>query len=200
MKYTAAPLLQKVGNIVKDAALKAKKRHLDVYTDEIKCKSGCNHCCSRPIMISIAEAHLIKESLIKQKRWSEVKRRSMEQEKHKDIDALTWFQMNIKCPVLDPNTGKCLAYEVRPIVCSTHYVVSNPSSCDPWSAEPIKFNKANMGDIEDAANDEINKTLGQSIYSTRLTMFKALNIIDKLVERDGLTLDQVMVMIGRETS
>lgn len=198
MKYNARPVLHKVARINQEIALESKKKSLRVFPNEISCKPGCSSCCSRPVNLTLAEASNIRDFLIKVKKWKEVESRSLALRKMEIVDQLTWFQMKLECPVLDPLTKRCLAYDLRPIACSTHYVISPPSSCDPWSTEPIQYDRAYFGDIEERAAKELNRVIGKSIWSVSLIMHSALLMVESIVERSGYNIDQVLISIARE--
>ena len=198
MKYDSSAVLQKVEMVVRDTSLNTNKKKLLVYQDRISCKAACNHCCSRPIMVTIAEASIIKNNLIKKKKWSEVKQRALALKELEYTDSLTWFKMNIKCPVLDPNTGLCLAYEVRPLTCSTHFVESPPDSCNPWGTESIDFRPLDMEDAFQKATSEIERICGKSYLSNPVIMHRALEISERTASMEGLAWDQVLSLIARD--
>lgn len=115
------------------------------------CKLGCCHCCRYHIVMNIAEARTLAQYV--KREFSPEQRRDLRmrtQRWHEWDDALRG-----RCPSADvarqtdPShydpccpllvNGACSAYDVRPVVCRTHFVSSHPLSChaanDPESAE-----------------------------------------------------------------
>ena len=115
------------------------------------CKLGCCHCCRYHIVMNIAEARTLAQYV----------KREFSPEQRKDLRMRTqrWHEwddsLRGRCPSADmarqtdPShydpccpllvNGACSAYDVRPVVCRTHFVSSHPLSChaanDPESAE-----------------------------------------------------------------
>lgn len=196
MKYDISHITQKVRLVVKDTSEKSEKRRLQIF-NEVSCKIGCNHCCSRAIPITLAEASVIRDSLIKSKKWSQVLQKSRDLSVYDDIDAVTWFKMNIKCPVLDVDTGKCMAYEVRPVICSTHFVSSDPNSCSPWEFGHMNYIQVDTSSILESATDEIYKICGNNAWSSITSLHKALVIADSISEVSGLDFDGIIKIMAR---
>jgi len=116
-----------------------------------KCKLGCCHCCRYHIVMNIAEARTLAQYV----------KREFSPQRRKDLRVRTqrWHDwddsLRGRCPSADmarqtdPShydpccpllvNGACSAYDVRPVVCRTHFVSSHPLSChaanDPESAE-----------------------------------------------------------------
>jgi Fe-S-cluster containining protein len=141
------------------------------------CKVGCCHCCRFPILMNIAEARTLAQF---------VKREfSPEETERLRLRTLAWHQWDNAlrgrllpapmageaddppdtppCPMLVES--KCSAYEVRPLVCRNHFVLSPPGSChginDPGSPEAppkvIESIKAATGSYATAMKDYIEK-------------------------------------------
>ena len=115
------------------------------------CKLGCCHCCRYHIVMNIAEARTLAQYV----------KREFSPEQRRDLRMRTqrWHEwddsLRGRCPSADmarqtdPShydpccpllvNGACSAYDVRPVVCRTHFVSSHPLSChaanDPESAE-----------------------------------------------------------------
>jgi uncharacterized protein len=115
------------------------------------CKVGCAHCCRYLIMANIAEAHTLTQYL--KREWSEDQTRDLR------FRTQQWHEWDLSrpgrypfpdqvrqtdlsnyvpcCPLLI--NGACSAYSVRPVVCRTHFVCSDPLSCatanEPESAQ-----------------------------------------------------------------
>lgn len=116
------------------------------------CKFGCCHCCRYHILMNIAEAHTLSQYIkrefsvdhindlrMRTQRWHEWdnsrrKRPSLANVADKvglsDCDRYC-------CPLLE--NGECGVYPVRPMVCRTHFVSSDPLACraanDPESVK-----------------------------------------------------------------
>lgn len=78
------------------------------HGDEMRCDSGCSHCCHVRLTVTEVEARTILDAAA---RWP--------------ADRLATLRNNVaagptdRCAALD-GTGRCLIYEVRPIVCRSH--------------------------------------------------------------------------------
>jgi Fe-S-cluster containining protein len=111
----------------------AAARHPSV----IPCRAGCTACCHGPFDISVADAHLLRAGLdalppelrsAARKRASSIltQMRALEPEwgppydvraiDEDHFDALTEQLSAAPCPLLG-NTGACMVYEHRPMVC-----------------------------------------------------------------------------------
>lgn len=198
MEVRLKSAVSEVALAVMDTAKKSEVRRLSMLGDNTSCKPGCNHCCSRAISITIAEAVIIREYLIKKKKWSLVEKKASELEKLSlSLDPRTWFTMNLKCPVLNSETGLCEAYEVRPAACSTHFAVSNASSCDPWSTEAVEYVPVDMVDMFEKFGEVVERNLGRSYFSSSLPLPAALKISEAVSNRSGLTVEEVITTIAR---
>lgn len=199
MKVDLSRALDPVRNAMIEASTSSKLR-LSVIGGDTPCKAGCNHCCSRLVSISLAEAAIMVERLKADGQWTAVEKRAVEIEQlSKEVDGITWFKMNIKCPVLNPETGLCEAYEVRPATCSTHFVMSSPNSCDPWSTEPMNYVPVDMVDLHANFVKTLERECGKGIMSVPLPLPAAIRVSSRLVSRNGMTLDEAMALIARET-
>jgi Fe-S-cluster containining protein len=189
--------LAPVAAAMREAAARAKVR-LATVGDGVPCRAGCNHCCSRLVTVSLAEATVMREHLVRSKRWAAVRARAAELEQlSRDVDSTTWFTMNVKCPVLNPETGTCEAYDVRPPACSVHFVLSSPSSCDPWSTDRPDYIPMDMSDLFDDFSKTVERKCGGGFMSLPLPMPMALLVSEKTAVRSGLTLDEVISVIAR---
>ncbi|MFC7322838.1 YkgJ family cysteine cluster protein [Halobacillus campisalis] len=112
---------------------------------EASCFKGCAFCCYFPIITSEMEAKMLFQSIknFPQKRkqaiydhWD----RYFKDQKNKLKQALSmdytdestkldYKKLNMPCPMLDPTTQACMAYEVRPIPCRTYLNYSDPQVC-----------------------------------------------------------------------
>lgn len=200
MDINLSTALVRVKMAMVDASLKAKKRHLAVYSSEIRCRTGCDGCCSRMIHVTVAEATVIQEELVKSGRWPEVKQRALEQAPIvKAANPVSWFKMNLKCPALDPETRKCTAYAVRPTPCSTHFAASDPALCDPWSTKGGVYEPVEMPDIhEDFVKKAESELDAHGVLAYRMAMPVALLFAERIKDHKGLSLVELMSLVYNE--
>lgn len=100
----------------------------------VKCQKGCASCCNRKLEISLAEAIEIVVYLRKMGRWPEVSAKISKIDMDLSlVDPTVYFAMGLQCVLL--KNGECRAYEVRPIVCASHYVYSDPALCNANSGK-----------------------------------------------------------------
>lgn len=100
---------------------------------KIFCGAGCFFCCNMPIRISLAEAVLIRNALSgaeldKVEAHARKVLRNARTAPDEDIYVQRHRQEVGYCPLLDPATGQCTQYEVRPTRCR-----------DTFSAMPAKW-------------------------------------------------------------
>ncbi|WP_138417403.1 YkgJ family cysteine cluster protein [Aquibacillus sediminis] len=131
---------------------------LQVVSDEITameqavdlpstCRMGCAFCCYFPIIINKMEAKLMKKAIenFPNQRRQTIQRHlnryyekygeQVEQVTALDFEADEDFKYKYKqrlvpCPMLDTETNKCLAYEVRPLPCRTYVNYTDPKVCE----------------------------------------------------------------------
>lgn len=198
IKFSKALSLVKLALL--DTASKAEKRRLMIHRDEIPCRSGCSGCCSRRIEISMAEAVLIYQHVLDKGVWPRVKEVAKAQlPLVRSTDPVAWMKMNLKCPILDPASQKCSAYEVRPAICATHYVTSSPSLCDPWSTasgtySPLDFNDL-LVEFRKRAGSHVE---GYGILSLELPIPLALLLAERINTLSGLTMEQAITVMFNE--
>lgn len=185
---------------VASAIVNSFSKRLTVLQDGCPCKLGCFSCCYRMIYVSVAEALIVYDYLKTHKIWDETKRRCINLiELTKKSSPLSWFKMRIECPVLDPDTKMCGAYEVRPPPCSTHFVTSKSEACDPWSLKPIKYRPAGMADIYEKYEKDITNSLdGHGILSYRLPIVIALLFAEKINSKTKMKADEITSFIYNE--
>ncbi len=107
------------------------------------CKRGCCSCCGQHIQTNLAEAHALGQYIkrtFSAQQIIDLKGRTRQW--HAWDDARRWGD-----PPADPAAGPelsgyepccpllveraCSAYPVRPVICRTHFVNSDPSACRP---------------------------------------------------------------------
>jgi len=185
---------------MKEAADKASIRRLKIYNSDIQCKPGCSACCNRQIYITAAEALIIQEHLEKSGQWPQVEARARALlALARDTPPVSWFKMNITCPVLDPVSRLCTAYETRPSPCSTHFVRSDPSQCDPWTMKSGKYDPVDFVDIHTDFQKALEKTIdGYGILALKYPMPIALIFAARIKMQSGLGPNEVMSLIFNE--
>lgn len=115
------------------------------------CKAGCSHCCRYHILINIAEARTLAQTIkrewsadqidglrIRTQRWHVWEDSRPGRYPSADIDeSLEFSTYNHSCPLLVNDV--CSVYSVRPVVCRRHFVSSPSQHCfaanDPKSTE-----------------------------------------------------------------
>jgi Fe-S-cluster containining protein len=200
MKIDLAGSVRPVEAAMRGSSEKTVVRRLNLYLDRIKCVRGCASCCSRMVYISVAEALVMQETMSESGRWSEVRRRCLDQRQTSmDSNPVSWFKMNVSCPVLDPKSKECLAYEVRPTPCSTHFVESDPRQCNPWETKGGGYLPIQMNDI----HEEFMRTMescvdGYGILAYRMPMPVALLFAESVRTMTGLTLEEVTSLMRSE--
>jgi Fe-S-cluster containining protein len=182
------------------AAEDSSARRLKMYGGEVPCKAGCAGCCSRMIHISVAEALVILGSLRDSGDWPDVKKRCLEQrETAYQAGPVSWFKMNIPCAVLKPSDRTCSAYRVRPSVCSTHFVRSDPKVCDPWAQSSDPYNPLQMEDIHDGFMKAMASHLdGYGILAYRMPVPVALLFAESAGVVTGITLEEALRIMRTE--
>ncbi len=107
------------------------------------CKLGCFHCCGQHILTNVAETHTLAKYVKREfsiDQIADLKMRTQQWLEWEDSrpgrypTTHTDVQTDISdthpyCPMLVK--GICSAYPVRPIICRTHFVCSNPRACRP---------------------------------------------------------------------
>ncbi len=107
------------------------------------CKLGCYHCCGQYILTNGAEAHALTQHVKREfsiDQIADLRMRTQQWHEWNDSRPGRYPSTNIDvqtvlsdyhpyCPMLVK--GSCSAYPVRPVICRTHFVCSDPSSCRP---------------------------------------------------------------------
>ncbi|MBH0231226.1 YkgJ family cysteine cluster protein [Halobacillus yeomjeoni] len=121
------------------------------------CFKGCAFCCYFPIVITRMEAKMMFRSIdafdeerkrtifqhwdryFNQQRGKLQKAYAMDYEEPET--KLEYKKMNLPCPMLDPETQLCMAYEIRPIPCRTYLNYSDPQVCaeNHMPKEPFSY-------------------------------------------------------------
>jgi hypothetical protein len=98
---------------------------------EVACQGKCQTCCG-PIEMSPAEQMRIRSVGIEIQPMTEARTRAWEQNRKFDDDGQPLW-----CNALNLDTGRCDAYEVRPMICRLWGVGTGPMAC-PFGCVPTK--------------------------------------------------------------
>ena len=140
------------------------------HRNEIKCRKGCSHCCRLLVLSWTFEGILIAHRMIRSGSASldtfrrlqavsieqmpklhEIRSRDRGAVGADQVDFLAkpdslaneWFERYEPCPLL--KDGQCSVYDVRPLACSSHYVVSPVEHCDlPVGQEVATLNNMEL--------------------------------------------------------
>ena len=182
-----------------DIASRAEKRRLRMYSRTIRCRAGCSGCCARPVNVSMAEAVIAYEHLKQDGTWPDVRKKAVEQMGLGVSDPVAWFKMNRKCPILDTDTNLCRAYTVRPATCSTHFVLSDPELCDPWSTHAGKFEAVDFPDLFQKFQGRVAESVqGYGIFTLVLPIPSGLLLAEKISVKSGLDFSEVVTLFFKE--
>lgn len=105
------------------------------------CKVGCCNCCRHHILTNVAEAHTLSQYVKREfslEQINDLRMRTQQWHEWDNSRPSRFPFVNVChktdlsdydhcCPLLE--NGKCAAYPVRPVVCRTHFVCSDPRSC-----------------------------------------------------------------------
>ncbi|HEY8094999.1 MAG TPA: YkgJ family cysteine cluster protein [Methylobacter sp.] len=183
-----------------DTAMKSEKKRLFVYSDKVPCRPKCAGCCKRLVVITVAEALLIYDHLMKSNCWQNVAIECRKQFHAVQIsNFISWFLQGRDCPVLDPETKTCRAYSVRPAACSTHFVTSAPELCDPSYMGPGEYSSLDFEDIL----EEFRRAVGEKIapygiLTVALPLQQALLLAERINLQSGLSPERVLSLFLNE--
>lgn len=189
--------LLRVRGAMAEAGVKSSQRRLTVLQDA-SCRKGCSGCCRRMVHITVAEAVVMQEYLEKAGRWQAVFVKCTQVlASVRDANPLSWFRMNIECPVLEGDS--CQAYAARPPVCSVHFARSKPELCHPWSTEPGEFLPVELDDVYEDFLKVLHSTVdGHGILSVKVPLPAALLMAHRVRHQPGLTPEALIRMIYNE--
>lgn len=199
MQFQFSEVLGPVKLALMDTAEQAEKRRLRTVQDA-PCAPGCAGCCHRLVKSTVAEAVLLYGHLKKSGRWGEVRRRARKAlPMAKDAEPVSWFMMRIPCPVLDPETSRCLAYPVRPAACSTHFVRSDPEICNPHGVRSGAYVPVDFNDLtEKFLRRLVSSVAGYGILQLQLPLQSGLLLAEAVNLQSGLSLERAVSMFFNE--
>ncbi|WP_067727457.1 YkgJ family cysteine cluster protein [Oceanobacillus damuensis] len=110
------------------------------------CRMGCAFCCYFPIIVNEMEAKLMKKAIghFPEERRGKIQSHLLTyyQKYGEQLDRLTaldfetennfkrtYIDRQIPCPMLNPETNQCMAYEIRPLPCRTYMNYTDPKVC-----------------------------------------------------------------------
>lgn len=166
------------------------RKQKQAHRNEIACRKGCNHCCRLLVLSWTFEGILIAHRMIREgsasldtfrrfqtvsneqmPRLHEIRSREKESAGDGQVNVLAkpdslaseWFQRYEPCPLL--KDGLCSVYDVRPLACSSHYVVSPVERCNlPVGQEVAALNNMDLQVRAFHFNAELfSAILGQSL-------------------------------------
>jgi len=174
-----------------DDAIRCELIHLQGEKGVIPtCKLGCYYCCGQHILVNIAEAHClvqyinreftkdqIYELRLRTQRWHEWDAVRVGRYPSSNIDQKTAISIDdsLYCPLLVG--GVCSAYSMRPIICRTHFVCSNPSLC------------ANRSNTESKKDEPL------ALKSVVMAVNQASNVLRNSIENEGLDFHQSIMLL-----
>lgn len=89
------------------------------------CQEGCAHCCYTTVFASTPEIIRIADHLKATRSEAELaalrERAAATANKVRDLDLDARAKAQVPCPLLDIASGKCTAYEVRPVPCRAYH-------------------------------------------------------------------------------
>jgi len=172
-----------------DKAAGCEINRLYVEEDIIStCKRGCFYCCGQYIQTNIAEAqalgHFIKHEFsrcqiedlrIRTKHWHEWDETRMDRRGASHCDEPIGLSAYHYCPLLVE--GECRVYPVRPLICRTHFVCSDPSACR-HSSDPdsVVDNPKKLATILDVTNP-FSVRIRDRVENTGLNYTKSIMLL-----------------------
>jgi len=201
MEFRFSQALGPVRLALMDTARKAEKRKLQVIRPSgPPCRAGCAGCCRRLIRATVAEAILVFDHLKKSGRWPEVRARAKEQlPLARDAEPLSWFMTATPCPVLDLDGETCLAYPVRPVTCSVHFVRSDPGLCHPHGVKSGPYVPVDFDDLaEKFVKRLFSSVAGYGILQLQLPLQSGLLLAEAINLQSGLSLEKAVSMFFNE--
>jgi Fe-S-cluster containining protein len=126
-----------------DEAANSELHRLNVEEGVVSaCKPGCFQCCGQHILTNIAEARVLTQYIQQEfsseqieelrirtelwHKWDENRPARLGKNQASEQNCITHHY----CPMLVE--GECSAYPMRPLICRTHFVSSDPPTCHPF--------------------------------------------------------------------
>jgi Fe-S-cluster containining protein len=159
------------------AALQAAAFRL--RTPQIACKPKCSACCKRFMVVTLAEALVLVDHLKKNGKWTRVAA-AAEEQRLIEANPVSWYKMGLACPLLCQDM--CDAYQVRPVMCSAHFVTSSPEACSPTSTSFNRFHADECAEALATFAKAFDAAVGgEGSLRARVPMAVALLVAEKLL-------------------
>ena len=147
------------------------------YHQEMKCTSGCSHCCIDGLSIFSWEAELIREWFASLEK--EEAKRTIQKWKNKDDSTFTNVEGESSSPCCFLVDDQCSIYPRRPIICRTQGMGLK------WSEDgktlrdhcPLNFQDPNLQTSQ--IEDELNLDVLNQMISQAQMIFTAQNRLDQ---------------------
>jgi Fe-S-cluster containining protein len=109
---------------------------------KVHCQAGCYHCCNLPIRISLAEAIYTNTQLTtNQQEQMQTRAKEIVANAQAATSWENYFQNHREqigyCPLLEPTTGACSAYEARPGRCRDTFSAFSSQYCQVGTLEQM---------------------------------------------------------------
>lgn len=104
------------------------------------CRVGCSHCCTIPVVPSLAEVIALVSELKDDPRFPEWTARAAELAQavsQEGMNALAWLKLRKPCHLLKDNL--CSVYDKRPAACRAYFVFTPPQMCKKPNARVQVF-------------------------------------------------------------
>lgn len=108
--------------------LKAGKERAQI-DDEIRCESGCAHCCHLAVAIAEPEAHELLEAAAAKGIVIDQARLTRQAQYKTDQSWLDQTHEERRCVFLGQD-NRCQVYEARPLACRKYFSVAPPELCN----------------------------------------------------------------------
>lgn len=120
----------------------AEKRWLNMVNKDplINCQRGCNACCRQTPLSNLVSGILIVDRIkdIKSVRMAIEKQGALQGallHEHGLEGANKWLDLKVPCALLQGDD--CRVYDLRPVSCSTYFVMGGPAVCNNASARTV---------------------------------------------------------------
>ncbi|HEY5952329.1 MAG TPA: YkgJ family cysteine cluster protein [Kofleriaceae bacterium] len=145
------------------------------HGEDIKCGTGCHHCCHVRLSVTQVEADAIRAEVA-----------SWPNERKDQLTANAAFAPPGRCSALDEG-GRCLIYQVRPIVCRSH-------------GAPIRMRNENSLPVVQACVENFT-TAGPAAADPdciidQTTLSAMVLAVDRDAGHDGERIDLAVVLAG----
>lgn len=129
--------LAKLGNPMKAASYVHKKIDEEIeqqfknpnVKELVSCKRGCNACCHTQVAVTEGEAALLAERILEDNLDINFARLLMQANFSNDSSSFYKLAYQDRACVFLSDEGTCQAYDIRPSVCRTNFVLSDPANC-----------------------------------------------------------------------